>query len=120
MGLSKSKRELKDQAMNRQELNLIDSDGISHRLKLKAGKTLLEIAVDNSVELPHSCGGMGSCGTCRIRLEVRSGPCPPRGDLEAEMALERGYRDDERLSCQIDIHIESFTWTAVSLATDQD
>ena len=122
MALSKSRRELK-----RQELKLIDAFGDEHLLRIRTSpqqepQTLLDITVDNSVDLPHSCGGMGSCGTCRVRLSVASGPCPERNEIEMEMALERGFSKDERLSCQIEIPPEEdFSWTAVSLgSTDED
>ena len=121
MALSKSTRELQHQ-----ELKLVDNVGDEHLLKIKASKgsavkSLLDIAVENSVDLPHSCGGMGSCGTCRVRLIVTKGPTPERGDVEAEMASERGFLDDERLSCQLEIPNEEFAWTAVSLGSvDED
>lgn len=121
MALAKSRRELKHQ-----ELKLIDSFGDEVLLKIRSTKpgadqTLLDIAVDNSVDLPHSCGGMGSCGTCRVRLSVTSGPCPERNEIELEMAIERGFAVDERLSCQLQIPTEEFSWTAVSLGSaDED
>ena len=111
MGLSKTKQELK----------LIDSNGDAHILKLRKGRTLLDIAVDNSVELPHSCGGMGTCGTCRVKLTVEGGPCPERNETETEMANERGFSENERLSCQLEIPTEEFKWTAESLGSaDED
>ena len=75
----------------------------------------------NSVDMPHSCGGMGSCGTCRVRLKVERGPVPELGDVEKEIALEKGYSVDERLSCQIEIPKEGFSWTAELLGShDED
>ncbi len=105
MGLSKTKRELK----------LIDSNGDAHILKLRKGTTLLDIAVDNSVDLAHSCGGMGTCGTCRVKLTVESGSCPERNEIETEMATERSFKENERLSCQLEIPVGEFKWTAESL-----
>ncbi len=115
MGLSKSRRELKHQ-----ELRLIDSSGDELLLKVKPGKTLLENAVDNSVDMPRSCGGMGSCGTCRVRLTVKQGPVPEHGDVEKEIAQEKGYSHDERLSCQIEIPDEEFSWTAELLGSHDE
>jgi ferredoxin len=120
MGLSKTLgklkplRKFKSQAAAG-ELKLVDRFGEEHVLKPKTGKTLLELAVDNSVDLPHSCGGMGSCGTCRVRLTVRSGETPERSEIESEMALDRGYARDERLSCQLEIPGSAFIWFAESL-----
>ena len=107
MGLTKSVRELK----------LIDSNGDAHILKSKPGQTI----VDNSVDLPHSCGGMGTCGTCRVKLDTGAGVSPERNEVESEMALERGFAPDERLSCQLELPAESFSWTAESLgSSDED
>ncbi len=110
MGLSKTTAELK----------LIDSNGETHILKVKPGHTLLEIAVDNSVNMPNSCGGMGTCGTCRVRLTVTRGPTPERNEIETEMALERGFADDERLSCQLEIPAEDFAWSGESLGSAEE
>lgn len=110
MGLTKSARELK----------LIDSNGETHILKSKPGQTILETAVDNSVDLPHSCGGMGTCGTCRVKLDTGGGACPERNEVESEMALERGFAPQERLSCQVELPAESFLWTAESLGSSDE
>lgn len=115
MGLSKTTQELK----------LIDSNGDAHILNPRAGKTrrdqtLLDLAVENSVDLPHSCGGMGTCGTCRVRLKVEIGPCPERNEIECEMANERGFASDERLSCQLEIPGGEFKWTAESLGSHDE
>lgn len=100
---------------NRSLIKLIDAFGIEHHLAATAGKTILDIAVENSVEMAHSCGGMGSCGTCRIRLHADLGPIPAIEGTEAEMAIDRGYLPDERLSCQIEIPSGEILWTAEAL-----
>lgn len=101
-------------------VRLTDFRGDTHSLKVKPGENLLDIAVKNSVDIPHSCGGMGSCGTCRIRLQVHSGPAPECGELEREMATERGYTQDERLSCQIEIPAEPILWSAETLGSPDE
>lgn len=110
MGLSKTTSELK----------LIDSNGETHILKIKPGCTVLEIAVENSVDLTNSCGGMGTCGTCRIRLQVTRGEVPERNAIENEMATERGYAPDERLSCQLEVPNADFAWSGQSLGSLDD
>jgi ferredoxin len=100
---------------NRSLIKLIDASGIEHHLAAAAGKTVLDIAVENSVEIAHSCGGMGSCGTCRIRLHADLGAIPPIEEVEAEMAMDRGFLSDERLSCQIEIPSGDVNWTAEAL-----
>ena len=58
------------------------------------------------IELNHSCGGMGTCGTCRVRIlsSLESlGPLEPRNEIEIEMANDRGFAENERLACQLAI-----------------
>ncbi|MBN8540622.1 MAG: (2Fe-2S)-binding protein [Deltaproteobacteria bacterium] len=100
---------------NRSLIKLIDAFGVEHHLAATAGKTILDIAVENSVEMAHSCGGMGSCGTCRIRLHADLGAIPAMEEVEEEMAIDRGFLPDERLSCQIEIPSGGVNWTAEAL-----
>lgn len=96
-------------------LRLIDAYGEEYRLSPVPGKSVLELAVENSVEIHHSCGNNGSCGTCRIRLRATKGCVPVRTEVEAEMATDRGFRDDERLSCQVVFPDEEISWVAEAL-----
>jgi 2Fe-2S ferredoxin len=80
-----------------------------------AGSSILEAAVEKSVEIHHSCGGMGSCGTCRIRLKSLAGRIPDRSEIEAEMSQDRGFDLDERLSCQVLVPDHEIQWEAEAL-----
>lgn len=68
---------------------------------IKNEESVLAVALKHGVELAHSCGGMGSCTTCRVFVVDSPTPLPERGELEQEIADSRGFRDDERLSCQL-------------------
>ena len=118
MDLAKSRTKLKPQ--KRQKLELIDSFGESHKIQPQSDLSILELAIENSVDVMHSCGGMGTCGTCRIRLQVLEGAVPERGEIETEMANERSFASDERLSCQVMIPNDDFSWVAVALATSDE
>lgn len=96
-------------------LKLIDAYGEEYTLSPTPGKSILELAVENSVEIHHSCGFNGSCGTCRVRLRAAKGCIPVRTEVEAEMAADRGFQDDERLSCQVLIPDDEIFWTAEAL-----
>ncbi len=69
--------------------------------QLTIGATVLELAERNGVKLNHSCGGMGSCGTCRVWIKSDLTPLPPRNEVEAQMAADRGFASEERLACQL-------------------
>jgi ferredoxin, 2Fe-2S len=63
--------------------------------------SVLELAIKNEVELAHSCGGNGTCGTCRVFVEKCVEKLPPKQGVELEMSEDRNFRKNERLSCQI-------------------
>ncbi len=68
---------------------------------VRSGQTVLEVALTHAVELPHSCGGMGSCTTCRVLVESPTDLLPPRDELELEHAQSRHFAENERLACQL-------------------
>lgn len=72
------------------------------RVSIKPGQTVLDVALSNGVELDHSCGGMGSCTTCRVFVESPLENLSERTDLERERAEERGFLENERLACQLE------------------
>jgi 2Fe-2S ferredoxin len=63
--------------------------------------SILELAIRSKIDLPHSCGGNATCGTCRVFVENNVDKLPPREGVELEMAEDRGFAANERLSCQI-------------------
>ena len=68
-------------------------------LPLNKEKSLLDIAIENKISLNHSCGGFGTCGTCRVFIANYS-QLPERNPIEQEMATDRGFHENERLACQ--------------------
>jgi ferredoxin, 2Fe-2S len=63
--------------------------------------SVLAVGLKNGVEIPHSCGGMGSCTTCRDLVERADEALPPSNELELDIAEMREFADNERLSCQL-------------------
>lgn len=72
--------------------------------EMTSEESLLELLLRNDVEIFHSCGGMGICGTCRVYVESSVGELPQRNEIESEMAEDRGFSESERLSCQLSPH----------------
>jgi 2Fe-2S ferredoxin len=64
------------------------------------GETILEAASKNGVEIDHSCGGNGTCATCRIFVQKGIDLLEPANEIELEMAKDRGFALNERLACQ--------------------
>lgn len=65
------------------------------------GQNVLEVALNQDIPLPHSCGGMGSCTTCRIIVEKFVETPNSRTEVENEIIAGRGFAEEERLSCQL-------------------
>lgn len=63
--------------------------------------SVLEVALKNQIDIGHSCGGMGSCTTCRVVIEKGLERLPERNELEQDIADMRDFAANERLSCQI-------------------
>lgn len=64
------------------------------------GSTILEALLAADVEIDHSCGGMGTCGTCRIFVEKGLETFEEPGEAESEIRNDRQFKTNERLSCQ--------------------
>lgn len=65
------------------------------------GDSVLETALKNKIPLAHSCGGMGSCTTCRVFVENSVENLGGRTEVEEEILHGRGFFENERLSCQL-------------------
>ncbi len=82
----------------------IDHDGTRHEVNAPGGKSLMQIALDNSVTgILGDCGGACSCATCHGYVDPDwLGKLPPRSETEVFM-LEGvpDLRDNSRLCCQI-------------------
>lgn len=77
---------------------IIDSTEVI--VKANPGETLLDLAIRLKLPLQHSCGGMGTCGTCRVLVRDGLSQLSPPGDVENELIQDRGFVESERLACQ--------------------
>ena len=97
------------------EMYEVDLEPIGRRVNLPSTATLLQAAQTAGVELTSICGGMGTCGACKVRL-IRGELTPPTADEYAELT-ESEIQSGMRLACQakilgavlIDIPPESLT-----------
>lgn len=65
------------------------------------GESVLEAAEKVKISIFNTCGGNGTCGTCRVRVCSDLSVLPPRNEIEAEFAEDRGFLEEERLACQL-------------------
>jgi 2Fe-2S ferredoxin len=84
----------------------IEHDGQTHDVDLVAGKTLMQIAVDNNIPgIDADCGGECACGTCHVILEQQWLAAAGKAEADElqmlEMTPERS--STSRLSCRVQI-----------------
>src|SRR5512142_1686293 len=79
---------------------LIDLEPIGRRIEVEAGTNLLEAAQQAGVDLVAACGGMGICGTCRVRPAPADDDLNPLTPSEVEMLEPEQVAAGYRLACQ--------------------
>ena len=65
-----------------------------------AGKSVLQVALENNIPITHLCKGNARCSTCRVI--VVKGELPPRTAKEEDLAKKLGFSEHVRLSCQLE------------------
>ncbi|MBL1218818.1 MAG: 2Fe-2S ferredoxin [Planctomycetes bacterium] len=69
------------------------------------GESLLEAALDNGINIEHSCGGVCACSTCHVFVEEGMNLISEAEEDEEDRVEEApGLQRNSRLSCQC--HIE--------------
>lgn len=76
----------------------VDFEPLGRRGECAAGDTVLDAARRTGVTLAAICGGAGSCGRCRVR--VQEGEVSPPTSAEAKALGADGLRQGMRLACQ--------------------
>jgi len=76
----------------------IDWEPIGKRVVMSVGETLLAAAQAAGVELVALCGGMGLCGSCRVRR--MAGELSPLTPAEEEVLTREEIAAGYRLACQ--------------------
>jgi Na+-transporting NADH:ubiquinone oxidoreductase subunit F len=69
-------------------------------LEVESGATLLSTLAANGIFVPSACGGKGTCGVCRCRVESGGGALLP---TEVSHITPREARDGMRLACQVKV-----------------
>jgi Na+-transporting NADH:ubiquinone oxidoreductase subunit F len=76
--------------------------GINHEdentLEVQAGGTLLGALASRGIFVPSACGGKGTCGVCRCRVNSGGGALLP---TEVTHITPKEARDGMRLACQV-------------------
>lgn len=70
-------------------------------VETEAGKTILQIALDNGIPIEHACGGNGFCTTCLCKVKSGGENLSERNDKEENMGVTE---ESERLGCQATVN----------------
>jgi uncharacterized 2Fe-2S/4Fe-4S cluster protein (DUF4445 family) len=83
---------------NHRQSFVVELQPLGRRAEISPGETLLSAAQSVGVELQAVCGGVGTCGQCKVRLTAGSLSAPTSQEREklAQELLEVGCR----LACQ--------------------
>ncbi len=77
----------------------IDING-KRDITVKGGSSLLNSLSDSQIYIPSACGGRGSCGTCKCKVESGGGPLLP---TEKPFLSKAELATNVRLSCQVKV-----------------
>ena len=64
----------------------------------RSDETLLDVARRAGVPLGNSCGGVGVCGRCRVRVLSGAENISPATSIETRFS--KGFAEGERMACQ--------------------
>jgi len=81
------------------------SGGEEVSVEAEVGKSILEVAHANDIDLEGACDGSLACSTCHVILEQEQYDAlpPPEEEEEDMLDLAFGLTDTSRLGCQIKI-----------------
>lgn len=84
------------------------------RAEAKDDETLLDVARRAGVPLGNSCGAVGICARCRVRIVAGAGNLSLPTSMEIRFGGARGFTGDERMACQAvvlgDVEITTTYW----------
>lgn len=67
----------------------------------RLGDTLLDVALDNGLDVPHECGGNCACTTCHVVVEDGGEHLSIPEDVERDrLSTSESYTTTSRLACQ--------------------
>ncbi len=89
------------------KVNFIQPDGVSKAVEVPAGRSLMEVAVQNDIMgIDGECGGACMCATCHVYVDEAYATKLPAADaLEQEMldSTSSERKANSRLCCQINM-----------------
>ena len=66
----------------------------------KPNETILDAGRRAAAPIGNSCGGVGVCARCRVRVVAGAENLSPPTSIELRIGAMRGFAADERMACQ--------------------
>ena len=66
----------------------------------RPNETILDAARRAGAPIGNSCGGVGVCARCRVRILAGSENLSPATSIELRVGAARGFIEGERMACQ--------------------
>jgi Na+-transporting NADH:ubiquinone oxidoreductase subunit F len=67
---------------------------------VNGGNTLLSYLIDKQIEINSSCGGKGSCGYCKVKVDSGGGQILPTEEI---FMSRQEKQEGMRLACQVKV-----------------
>jgi Na+-transporting NADH:ubiquinone oxidoreductase subunit F len=90
----------KSKLVNSGNVKIVINDDEGAALQVPAGTTLLNTLANQKIFIPSACGGMGSCGVCKVHVHDGGGAMLP---TEKGFITRGEAREGVRLSCQVKV-----------------
>ena len=79
---------------------LVTFTPLGRQAAAKDNETLLDVARRAGVPLGNSCGGVGICARCKVRVVSGAENLSAPTSMEVRFGTARGFAEDERMACQ--------------------
>lgn len=73
---------------------------LAQTAEARPDESVLDVARRAAVPLGNSCGGVGVCSRCRVRVVAGRENLTPPTTVEVRFGAVRGFDEDERMACQ--------------------
>jgi ferredoxin len=93
---------------------LVNFTPLGTSAEVRSDETVLDAARRADAPLGNSCGSVGVCGRCRVRVLAGAENLSPPTMIELRVSVQRGFEPDERLACQAvvtgDVEVTTSYW----------
>ncbi|MFX0047140.1 MAG: ASKHA domain-containing protein [Candidatus Hermodarchaeota archaeon] len=79
---------------------IIDFEPISRRLYYKKNNSIYQLLVNSGIRIRSLCGGLGTCGKCKLLIQQGNRYINPLTDSEMSLLTKEEISENRRLACQ--------------------